>query len=80
MAQITRDLKLLVDVAWLNRSAQTVYKLSSSEYAAADRLCKHGLLMNGGAGIVGITDDGSHLVKTLCDRIRKGPVSPRKKR
>lgn len=77
---ITRDLKLLVDVAWANRSAQTEYKLSRSEYASADRLVNHGLLMNGGDGIVGITTDGERLVKSLSDRIRKGPLVPRRKR
>lgn len=76
---ITTDLKLLVDVAWANRNGQTDFVLSPGEYAAADRLCKRGLLMNGGGGRIGITDAGEKLMNGLCDRVRRGGLRAVKK-
>lgn len=69
---MTTDLKLLVDVAWVNRSGQTAYALSNGEFAAADRLTKRGLLVNCGGGMVGITGDGDRLIGRLVERVRKG--------
>lgn len=65
------DLKLLVDVVWVNRSGQTPYALSKGEYAAADRLVKRGLLMNNGLGEVCPTGDGDELVRRLCTKVAK---------
>jgi len=69
---ITADLKLLIDVAWMNRSGQAPHPLSKGEYAAADRLVGHGLLVNVGGGSVGITAAGERLVGRLSERVRRG--------
>jgi hypothetical protein len=71
---ITTDLKLLVDVAWHNRDGQAPYLLAKGEYAAAERLLKRGLIMNGGGGQVGITSAGEQLIVTLCGRVARGGV------
>lgn len=69
---ITTDLKLLVDVAWHNRDGQKAYELSRGEYAAADRLTNRGILVNVGAGCVGISADGRELVGKLSGKAAKG--------
>lgn len=68
---ITADLKLLVDVAWANLAGQVGYHLSKGEYAAAERLVGRGLLVNGGAGTVGITDLGQRLTNRFSERLRR---------
>lgn len=68
---ITSDLKLLVDVAWTNRNEQTPHRLTPGEYSAAERLVKRGLLMNGGGGVVGITDAGEKLVGQFCSKVQR---------
>lgn len=65
------DLKLLVDVAWLNRNGQKPYELINGEFSAADRLVKRRLLVNVGGGIVGITGDGDELVMKLMHKMRR---------
>lgn len=65
------DLKLLVDIAWANRDGQVEYRLATGEYAAAERLTKRGLIMNGGGGGVGITDAGEKLVGQFCSKIAR---------
>lgn len=71
---ITADLKLLVDVAWWNMHGQNAYALSKGEYAAAERLVKRGLLVNGGNGQVGITEAGDRVVGILSERVARGAV------
>jgi hypothetical protein len=68
---ITADLKLLVDVAWTNRSGQAPHHLGKGEYAAAERLVKRGLLMNGGAGQVGMTAAGEKVIRALVEKVRR---------
>ena len=63
--------QLLVDIAKWTANAQVDYYLSKGEYAAAERLTKRGLIVNGGGGLVALTAAGNKLVDAFCAKVRR---------